>query len=310
MNQGRAQGQQNHSHDQHRLLALAPLALAALLAACGGGGGDTNEAPTVVARLSGEAVLNATTTFDTAGTLDPDGTVTSATWNYGDGLTGSTNSHVYAATGSYTAVLTVTDDQGASTSKSVPVTVAKCSAAGTTAANLSPQPTVCMQTTMGEIVVEVYPTQAPVTTANFLKYVTDGFYAGTLFHRVIKDFVVQGGGFTTGMVAKTPTYADIVLESNNGLKNWQYTLAMARRGTPNSASSQFFINLLDNNACLDIGSNAACPGKDVNGYAVFGQVISGTAVVDAIGAVANGTFAGFSNVPTTDVVIRSAVRLP
>lgn len=259
----------------------------------------------VAAKLSGQAVLQATTVFDTTGTSDPAGGALTLSWDYGDGSTGSVSNHIYTRTGSFSAVLTARNAAGTSTSTTVPVTVAKCSTAGTSAAALSPYPTVCMQTTSGEMVIEVYPTQAPLTAANFLKYVDDGFYAGTLFHRVIKDFVIQGGGYTTGLVTKTPTYAPIPLESNNGLKNWQYTLAMARTNVADSATSQFFVNLLAN-SFLDY--NAAV--GTANGYAVFGQVISGTAVVDAIGLAATSTQSGFADVPVQNVVIRSTVRMP
>jgi len=151
----------------------------------------------------------------------------------------------------------------------------------------------------------------PVTAVNFLTYVQEGFYSGLLFHRVIPDFVVQGGGFLPGLVPKTATHAPIALESNladvNGrrLQNWQYTVAMARTNDPNSATTQFFVNLLDNHR-LDYDPNVATP----NGYAVFGQVISGTAVIDAMGRVPTTASGGLTDVPVQDVVIRSAVRLP
>jgi cyclophilin family peptidyl-prolyl cis-trans isomerase len=292
-----------------RVPALAAGAALVLLTACGGGGGGStpapaaNQAPTAVAKLSGEAVLYGTTVFDTTGTADPDGTIASRNWNYGDGQTGTVDNHVYAATGNYTATLTVTDNQNATASTSVAVTVAKCSVAGTHAASLSPFTTLCVQTSLGEMVFELFAAQAPVTVANFLKYVDDGFYSGTLFHRVIANFVVQGGGYTAGMVAKTPTYAPIVLESNNGLSNRQYTLAMARTSVADSATSQFYVNLVDN-LFLDYSTSVAGP----NGYAVFGQVLfSGTATVDAIGRVATNAA---NDVPLKDVILRSVVRLP
>ena len=294
------------------------LALAAglLLPACGGGGGSAaNLAPVAAAKLGGEAVLNATTLFDTTGTADPDGSITQRSWVYGDGQSGSADSHIYTATGSYTATLTVTDNSGASTSTTVPVTVAKCSISGTLAAKLSPFTPLCMQTSRGEVVLELLTVQAPVTTANFLRYVDEGFYSGLLFHRVIPGSVIQGGGFLPGPVVKAATHPAITLESNTPLKNWQYTLAMARADQPDSATSQFFINLLNNHG-LDYNPTQATP----NGYAVFGQVISGTAVVDAIGAVATttATVAATStspafvltDVPVQDLVIRSIVRMP
>ncbi len=286
---------------------VSGLVLAGLLSACGGGGGAStpNQAPVAAARLVGEAVLNATTQLDSSASSDADGSIASRSWAYGDGQTGSADSHVYAATGNYTATLTVTDNSGASASTTLPVTVAKCSAAGTQAARLSPLTTLCMQTSRGEMVLELYTVQAPVTTANFLRYVDEGFYSGLLFHRVLANFVIQSGGYLPGPVAKAATHAAITLESNNTLKNWQYTLAMARTNVANSATSQFFVNLLDNHS-LDYDPAVA----GANGYAVFGQVISGTAVVDAIGGVATATAGGLADVPVQDVLIRSIVRMP
>lgn len=282
-------------------------AVGLLLSGCGGGGGSAtpNLVPVASAKLTGEAVLNASTLFDTSGSTDPDGSIASRSWAYGDGQSGSADSHTYAATGNYTATLTVTDNAGASASTTVAVAVAKCSSAGTQAARLSPFTPLCVQTSRGEMVLEIYTTQAPVTAANFLRYVDEGFYTGLLFHRAVPGFVIQGGGFMPGPVAKAATHPAIALESNNTLKNWQYTLAMARTDLPNSATSQFFINLLDNHG-LDY--DPAVPGA--NGYAVFGQVISGTAVVDAIGTVATATAGGLANVPVQDVLIRSIVRMP
>lgn len=290
------------------------LLLAACLAACGGGGTGTpapaNQAPTAVGRLVGEAVLQATTRFDSAGSSDADGSIASRSWAYGDGQTGSADSHVYAATGSYTATLTVTDNAGATASTQVAVTVTKCSADGLALANGSPQQTsVCMQTSQGELVLELFPAQAPLTVANFLAYVDSGFYNGTLFHRAEPGFVIQGGGYTTGMARKVATRPPIALESNNGLANSRYTLAMARTNVPDSATSEFFVNL-ESNAGLNF--NAAL--GVANGYAVFGQVLQ-TAAADA-------TLLAIANAPTTlsgglriinaasEVVIRSVVRVP
>jgi peptidyl-prolyl cis-trans isomerase A (cyclophilin A) len=163
-----------------------------------------------------------------------------------------------------------------------------------------------VQTSAGEMVFEVLPVNAPITSANFLQYVTEGFYSGTLIHRVERDFVIQGGGYTTGLAPKAPTHAAITLESQNGLSNQQYTLAMARGTDPNSATSQFFVNVFDNSATLDYKAGAG--GRD--GYAVFGQVIAGTAVVDALNNVATTTSGGLQNVPVNEVVIRGMIRLP
>ncbi len=153
-------------------------------------------------------------------------------------------------------------------------------------------------TSKGVIEVGLDNTHAPVTTANFLKYANEGFYNGTVFHRVIKDFMSQGGGMTraaAGLVDKTPTSGPIKLESNVGLRNLRGTLAMARTGVPDSATAQFFINAKDN-AFLNYRDATA---SDVNGYAVFGKVLTGMDVVDQINAVATGT----GDLPVVDVTI-------
>nr|WP_296022271.1 peptidylprolyl isomerase [uncultured Acidovorax sp.] len=159
-------------------------------------------------------------------------------------------------------------------------------------------PKVKLATSMGDIVVQLDPAKAPKTVENFLAYVNDKHYDGTVFHRVINGFMIQGGGFTADMQPK-PTRAPIPLEANNGLKNDIYTIAMARTGNPNSATSQFFINVKDN-AMLN------APNPDGHGYAVFGKVIEGTAVVDKIKAVATANKGPHQNVPTTPVTITSA----
>jgi peptidyl-prolyl cis-trans isomerase A (cyclophilin A) len=270
-------------------------------------GFPANRKPIAVARITGASAMQTATVFDTSGSRDPDGSIVSRSWAYGDGESGTQDTHVYKQPGFYVAVLTVTDDQGATASAAVPVTVAKCSAAGTAAAAATTRPTVCVQTSKGEMVAELYPTEAPVTVANFLAYVDEGFYAGTLFHRVIPGFMIQAGGYTSGLRYRVPTHNPIVLESNNGLKNLRYTLSMARTNDPNSATSQFFINHVDNPG-LDYYSRA--DGKP-NGYAVFGKVIWGTSVVHQIAFVPTTAISDvMKNVPLTEVVIRSAVRLP
>ena len=135
-------------------------------------------------------------------------------------------------------------------------------------------PKVEFKTTMGNFVVELDDVKAPKTTANFLNYVKSGFYNGTIFHRVIDGFMIQGGGFTPDLVQK-PTDAPVASEANNGLKNNTYTIAMARTSDPDSATAQFFINVKDNE-----GLNY--PNAMGNGYTVFGKVISGTQTIDAI----------------------------
>ncbi|HEV3019269.1 MAG TPA: peptidylprolyl isomerase [Burkholderiaceae bacterium] len=153
---------------------------------------------------------------------------------------------------------------------------------------------VAFETSEGRIVVEVLPDKAPKTVANFVQYVKDGFYDGTIFHRVIKGFMIQGGGFTAAMAQK-PTRPPVPIESNNGLKNVRGSLAMARTMDPNSATAQFFINVVDN-AFLDY------PGQDGAGYTVFGRVVEGMDVVDKIRAVPTGG----GDVPRTTVLIKSA----
>jgi len=154
--------------------------------------------------------------------------------------------------------------------------------AGTTTAQAkpataSPAPTVLIKTSAGEIVVELDPAKAPKTVDNFLQYVKAGFYNGTVFHRVIRGFMIQGGGYTPQGSEKA-TRGPFEIESSNGLKNRRYAIAMARTADPNSATAQFFINTKDNRF-LDY------PGQDGFGYAVFGKVIRGSEVVDQIEAV-------------------------
>jgi len=177
-----------------------------------------------------------------------------------------------------------------------------CSAAGLAASAASKWGTVCMLTSSGEIVVELYDSYAPQTVANFYNYVAAGFYTNTLIHRVDRDFVVQGGGYTSGMVARAPLYGPIKLESNNGLSNLRGTLAMARRSAPDSATSQFFFNVQDN-ASLDYQS-ASNPG-----YAVFGRIISGLATLDAINVVPTYTYSPTDIEPRTEVLVYWAQRL-
>jgi peptidyl-prolyl cis-trans isomerase A (cyclophilin A) len=166
-------------------------------------------------------------------------------------------------------------------------------------------PQVALKTSMGEIVVELYPDKAPRSVENFLQYVRDGHYAGTIFHRVIGNFMIQGGGFTADFYKNAPGFgqkkarAPIPLESQNGLKNDRGWLAMARTGDPNSATAQFFINVVDN-----AGLNH--PQPDGHGYAVFGKVVKGMDVVDKIRAVRTGRNGPFGDVPTDPITIESA----
>jgi len=155
--------------------------------------------------------------------------------------------------------------------------------------------TVLMTTNKGNIKVELDADKAPKTVANFLDYVNKGHYTNTIFHRVIKDFMIQGGGFEPGMKQK-PTEQTVENEAKNGLKNDKYTIAMARTMAPHSASAQFFINT-KNNDFLNY------PGQDGWGYAVFGKVVEGQDVVDQINTVKTGRAGMHSDVPNDDVVI-------
>lgn len=155
-----------------------------------------------------------------------------------------------------------------------------------------------VDTNMGAFVIELNAKAAPKTVENFLAYVKSGFYKNTLFHRVIPNFMIQGGGFVMGMEEKN-TRAPIALESRNGLSNVRGTIAMARTNDPNSATSQFFINVRDNHF---LDANQA---QDGNGYAVFGKVVSGMSTVDAIARVKTHSVGYYDDVPIRDVVIKN-----
>ena len=161
--------------------------------------------------------------------------------------------------------------------------------------------TVEMTTSEGTIRIELDDVKAPASTENFLAYVRAGHYDGTVFHRVIKGFMVQGGGFEPGMKQK-PTRDTITNEANNGLKNTKYTLAMARTSAPHSASAQFFINTVDNDFL-----NFKSETPQGWGYAVFGRVIDGMDVVNAIKKVRTGSRSGHDDVPVEDVIVIKAV---
>jgi cyclophilin family peptidyl-prolyl cis-trans isomerase len=170
------------------------------------------------------------------------------------------------------------------------------------AAPAAANPRVVLETTQGPIVIELNAAEAPETVASFLAYVDAGHYDGTVFHRVIDGFMIQGGGFSADMGQK-PTRAPIENEADNGLKNLRGTLAMARTGDPHSASAQFFINLVDN-GFLDHTAKTTAGW----GYAVFGRVVEGMATVDAIAKVRTGNRGGHQNVPIEPVVVESARR--
>ena len=169
--------------------------------------------------------------------------------------------------------------------------------------SMSTNPRVKMTTSLGDIVITLDAAKAPKTVANFLAYVNDGFYNGTIFHRVIDGFMVQGGGFEPGLKQK-PTKANVENEANNGLKNNKYTLAMARTSDPHSATAHFFINVANNDFL-----NHTAPTAQGWGYAVFGEVTEGKDIVDKMRAVATANSGFHQNVPTTDLVITKAVVL-
>jgi peptidyl-prolyl cis-trans isomerase A (cyclophilin A)/peptidyl-prolyl cis-trans isomerase B (cyclophilin B) len=181
------------------------------------------------------------------------------------------------------------------------LTLGSAVVAAAPATALDPTPHVALKTSMGEIVLELDQEKAPKSVANFLQYVKSGYYKGTVFHRVIDGFMIQGGGFDKNMKQKA-TKAPVRNEAQNGLQNVTYSIAMARTGDPHSATAQFFINVNDNGA-LDY------PGRDGFGYTVFGKVIKGMDVVDKIKAVPVADKGPHQNVPVTPVVIESATLL-
>jgi peptidyl-prolyl cis-trans isomerase A (cyclophilin A) len=158
-------------------------------------------------------------------------------------------------------------------------------------------PQVMLETSLGNVKIELFEKEAPISVKNFLDYAGSGFYNGTIFHRVIPGFMIQGGGFTTDFKQK-PTRAAIRNEAANGLKNKRGTLAMARTAAPDSATAQFFINVADNDMLNR-------PNPDGHGYAVFGKVVEGLDVVDRIKAVKTGFYRGFQDVPQEQVVIKT-----
>ena len=161
---------------------------------------------------------------------------------------------------------------------------------------------VIMKTSKGDMVIELYPDKAPITVKNFLSYVDEKLYDGTIFHRVIKDFMIQGGGYTADFALK-PTKATIRNEADNMLKNERYTIAMGRRMEPHTASNQFYINHIDNPG-LDHSSKTL----EGWGYCVFGRVIQGTEVVEAIAKVRTMTKSGMQDVPRETITIESVRR--
>lgn len=157
-----------------------------------------------------------------------------------------------------------------------------------------------ISTNFGQFLLELFPDKAPNSVENFLTYVREGFYDGTLIHRVISNFVIQGGGFNPSMIPK-PTYHPIENEAKNGLRNERGTIALARTKQPHSATSQFFINLTDNDFL-----NYTSSTTDGWGYCVFGRVVDGMHTIESIAGVPTGSRYGFANVPLTDVIVEKA----
>lgn len=179
------------------------------------------------------------------------------------------------------------------------IIIGLCLAGGAYAQDAGKNPIVVLETSMGTVKIELFAKEAPLSVKNFLDYASSGFYDGTIFHRVIPNFMIQGGGFTVDMNEK-PTKAPVKNEAGNGLKNDRGTLAMARTNIVDSATAQFFINVIDNGFL-----NHRDETVRGFGYAVFGKVIDGMAVVDKIAATRTGMKNGFSDVPATPVVIKS-----
>lgn len=271
------------------LKVLLLTSLTALLSACGGGG-DSDFKPTISEiqaqslRYGQSAVIDIAGQFMRNDMVADTGTCTSPSFS-----ASSTPDH---------AVLNCK----ITTTGPLPITIKSATGAMLFSGTLNVlQPQVTLITSKGNIVMALNADQAPITVNNFLSYVSSGFYQSTLFHRVIAGFVVQGGGYTKGLLKKTGQLAPIVLETNKGLLNTRSTVAMARTNVPDSATSEFFVNLVDNPA-LDYQS------ADKPGYAVFGTVVKGMDVVDAIAAVPTAVFNGTADVPTTDVTISFVIQ--
>lgn len=272
-------------------------ALAATLASCGGGGLDggsvNNISATSIAYGRAMTVTVSGQQLESTNYIKAEGCENAAPAG-----TGSSSTRTYTCTVRKVGPMTVrVHNQKGEVLGSVRITV--------------PKPQVRFTTRLGSIVVELEPEKAPVTVDNFLAYVgtssSNSFYTNTLFHRVIKDFVIQAGGYLTGLAPKAPTRAPIVLESNNGLSNLRGTIAMARTTAPNSATTQFYINTRDN-PNLDYKSDAE------PGYAVFGQVVEGMPVVEAIEnepttTKPDATGTTLADVPVSEVVITATTRV-
>lgn len=268
------------------------LAISALLSACGGGGSSTEENQQITSvtvralAYSRQAVLFVSGTYLRGSMTAVTGACKDPVFNMSQSTPelGVLNCTV-TATGEQPLTITGTNGKVLYTGT---ITV--------------PQPQVELVTSQGNVLLELNPAAAPVSVNNFLTYVNGGFYSNTLFHRVIAGFVVQGGGYTTGLVKKSGQLAPIALESNNGLLNTRGTLAMARTNVPNSATSEFYVNLVDNSS-LNYQSTSN------PGYAVFGKVVNGLDIIDKIAAQKTSTVNGFADVPVADVTLQLALQV-
>lgn len=291
----------------------ACIVLPCLLAACGGGGGGSGDTPlndTTPPTMTG---LTVTQTAAGVATLVPSATdaVGVTAWCFKTSSTKpAATDACFQATAQQTVTLTPTSTatyiwaRDAAGNVSEALTGPACSAAGWAAVAASSLPAVCMLTSLGEMVFTLESVKAPVTVANFLKYVRDGFYGGTAFHRVVSNFVVQGGGYTfasNNYTLKNPPYAAIKLEppATTGLSNLTGSLAMARTAALDSATSQFYVNVVDN-VTLDTSGG---------GYAVFGSLASGAATLAAIKAVAVVSNGSEVSLPTNPPVVQWAVQI-
>lgn len=272
---------------------ITSLCAATLTAACGGGGSNTSVSPVapVVVSPTVSSVTIDTLMYSKSARITVNGqNLTTALSLLAPGCDGV--AQVAGATATQVVFTCKPVVSGA-----LPISA---QLGGATLAAISlvvPAPRVTMQTTLGQIVLELNPNKAPITVANFMQYVASGFYNGLIFHRVVPGFVIQGGGFNSSLQQAT-TLAPIKLEVPNGLSNIRGSIAMARTTAPDSATSQFFINSVDN---LSLDTSGG-------GYAVFGSVVAGLNVADAIAAAPTQTTGGFSNVPVTPVVITSATQ--